>query len=177
MEKIDLVESLIRFLAIKPLDCSKCTFEKAKEVIKADKKEAVSFIGEHGYFEELIETLARRIGDLGLKDGHMYLYVKGDSCKEKFKRNLLELVLNLKHIFIIGDAKDWPIQDPKIKFSQIEDQFTDNHQRFFVYQSPSFQAALVARHDENGRVEAAMTNDPEAVTFLAQILGSRVYKD
>lgn len=176
MDKVDLFESLVRYLAIKPVQCEKCDIEHIQNIIKKDKKDSITFIGEHGYFEDLLDTLARRVGDLGLKDGHMYLYVKSSSCKERFKNSLLELIINLKKIFIVGTPGEWPLQDPKIQFAQIEDRFADNHQRFFIYQSPTFQAALVSRHNEKGEIEAATTNDPEAVNFISQIVGSKFYQ-
>lgn len=127
MERVDLFESLVRYLAIKPVECEKCDIEHVKDIIKKDKKDSITFIGEHGYFEDLLDTLARRVGDLELKDGHMYLYVKGKACKERFRKSLLELIINLKRIYIVGTSAEWPIQDPKIQFSAIEGKFADNH--------------------------------------------------
>ena len=93
---------------------------------------------------------------------------------------MLKIILNVDHIYIIGEAKDWKISDPKIDFLKIENIFPDNHQRFIIFRSPSYNVAMTARKTKckkNGkdRIEGALTNKKDAVSFLAQILGTKIY--
>lgn len=177
--KIDLFDKLVRFLAIKPLTPGELDIEKAKEIVKEENKDDISFITDHGYFEDILDTVEQRIGNLQLHSGILYVYIKGDSSKARVERNLLNMVLYVDKIYIIGNAADWSFNDPKIKFLDIEDQFAPNHQRFLIFNSPSYNVALTARHIEKGGktvTEAALTNKKEAVAFLNQVLAPFFYK-
>lgn len=178
-DRIDLFEKLVRFLAIKPLNEEAFNLEKAKEIIKEENKENISFIAQHGYFEDVLDTVEQRIGNLQPHAGTLYIYIKGDSSKKTIERNLLNLVLYVNQIYIVGKASDWSFNDPKINFLDIEDKFTPNHQRFLIFNSPSYNVALTARHiEQKGETvtEGALTNKKEAVTFLNQVLAPFSYK-
>jgi hypothetical protein len=180
-EKIDLFEKLIRFLAIKPLPEDNFDLEKAREVIKEENKDDITFIGQHGYFEDVLDTVEQRIGNLRPAESSLFIYIKGESSKSRIERNLLNIILNVDHIYIVGTPQEWRINDPKIKFIQIEDIFTDNHQRYLIFRSPTYNVALVSRHSESNdedkrKIEAALTNKKEAVALLTQIIGTKIYR-
>lgn len=181
MNKIDLYEKLVRFLAIKPLEIAGFDIERAKEVIREENKKDISFIPQHGYFEDVMDTVEKRIGNLQPESGILYVYIKGDSSKQRIEKNLLSIILHVSKIYIIGKAEDWTFNDPKIKFVDIEDAFTDNHQRFLIFNSPTYNVALVSRHGlatsgEKVQTEAAITNKKEAVTYLNQVLAPLFYE-
>jgi len=179
MEKIDLFEKVVRLLAIKPLRFDEFNLEQAKSIIKSEKADSITFIDDHHAFEDVIEQTANRVGELGIKTGTAYIFVRGGGCTERMKRNLLEIIMSVHKIIVFGDQKSWPFFDAKMEFVNLEDYLEDNHQRFFIYQSPSYNVALVARHvvrESNEVIEAAMTTDPEAVALVSQVLGSQVYK-
>lgn len=178
MEPLDLFNILIRYLAIKPLKFDNFDYVEAQDLIKKERQSSITFIGEHNYFESTIEEVTKKVIDTHLNVGTVYIYVKGKGCSERIKRNLLELVMNVHAIFIFGNPDDWQISDPKIKFVDPDDIFADNHQRFFMFQSPAFNVALVARHETHEgeeRIEAAMTNANDAVALLGQTVGAKIY--
>lgn len=166
-------------MAIKPLQFEEFDLEKARSIIKSNKAQSITFIEKHHAFEDIIEETAARVGDLGISNGTVYLYIKGDSCTEKMKRNLLEIIMSVHRVIIFGDSKNWPLYDNKMQFVSPEGLFEDNHQRFFIYQSAAYNVALVARHVvKNGEegIEAAMTTDPDAVSLVSQVVGAVTYK-
>lgn len=179
-EKIDLFEKLVRFLAIKPFDANPFSIDAAREVIKEENRDSITFIGEHGYFEDVLETVGKRISSLPPSESSLYIYIKGSDSKNRLEKNLLSIILNVKHIYIVGRSDEWRINDPKIKFVELENIFTDNHQRFLIFRSPTYNIALASRHSipkEGGkRTEGALTNNKEAVAFLTQIIGIKMYQ-
>jgi hypothetical protein len=57
--------------------------------------------------------------------------------------------------------------------------FKANHQRFFMYISPGYSVALVARHNSStgeARIESMMSTAKDAVSMLAQKLGIAMYR-
>jgi len=177
--KIDLFDKLVRFLAIKPLAAEPFDLEKARAVIKEENKDDISFVGQHGYFEDVLDTVQQRTGNIDLNQGVLYVYIKGQDSRKRVERNLLSIVLNVDKIFIVGKAEDWSFNDPKIKFLDIESEFAENHQRFLIFNSPSYNVALVARHTSAGadrRIEAALTNKKEAVSYASQVLAPFSYQ-
>lgn len=180
MEQIDLFDKLVRFLAIKPLKDEAFDLEKAKDIIEEENKDDITFIADHGYFEDVLDTVEQRIGNLRPENGTLYIYIKGDSSKARIERNLLSIVLYVSKIYIVGNASDWTFNDPKIKFLDIEDRFTPNHQRFLIFNSPTYNVALSARHiDKDGKTvtEGSLTNKKEAVTYLNQVLAPFFYRN
>jgi hypothetical protein len=178
MEKIDLFNILVRFLAIKPLKFDQFDYLQARELIKKDREGSITFFGEHSNFENTVEEVTKKVTEAKLEHGTVYLYLKGKGCSERMLRNLMELSMTVHAIYIFGNKEDWPIPDPKIKFVDPADMFADNHQRFFVYQSSAYNVALVARHelhDGQEMMEAAMTNADDAVSLLSQTIGNRIY--
>lgn len=177
-EKIDLFNTLVKYLAIKPLKFDQFDYDEAQNYIKEDKKGAITFIGDHGYFEQVLDAMVNQVAKSAIKTGTVYSYVKGQGCSDRFKRRLLELSMSVSNVIILGDPNNWPKMSGNIKFSQNYDIFADNHQRFFIFQSPSLNIALVARHeihDGEEKIEAAITNDNGAVQLLAMTLGTRIY--
>jgi len=177
-DKIDLFDKLVSYLAIKPLPVEKLDFEEAQNVIKKDKLAAVTFIGEHGYFEQALEAILIRVSALGIKTGTVYINIKGQGCTDKIKRKLMELATSVGEVVIFGEREKWPVIGANIKFTTNDDIFTDNHQRFFVCHTPSFNMALVSRHEQHDGVEkteAIITNDPSAVNILAITIGTKIY--
>jgi hypothetical protein len=177
-QKIDLFETLVRFLAVKPLKFDTFDLEQAQGIVKKEREGAITFIGEHGYFEELLDTTAKKATNDNIQGGTLYIFVKGDGCTERMRRNLVEILMGVRSVVIFGDAEKWMIVDPKIKYVDHEDIFTDNHQRFFIYQSPAYNVALVSRHEDyNGEVaiEAALSNASDAVSLLSQTVGTHLY--
>lgn len=83
MNKIDLFEKLVRFLAIKPFNENEFCLEEAEVVIKEENKNNITFIGQHGYFEDVLDTVEQRIANLKLNTGSLYIYIKGDNSKKK----------------------------------------------------------------------------------------------
>lgn len=180
-EKIDLFEKLVRYLAIKPLNDEAFCIERAEEVIKEENKGNITFIGQHGYFEDVLDTVEQRIANLKPAESSLFIYIKGENSKQRIEKNLLNIILNVDHIYIVGKPQEWRITDPKIKFIQIEDIFTDNHQRFLIFRSPTYNVAMVSRHSEcspKGKrlIEGALTNKKEAVSLLTQIIGTKIYQ-
>ena len=178
MEKIDLFNILVRFLAIKPLKFDKFDFLEARQLIKKDREDSITFYGEHNNFEMMIDEVAKKVTEAKLGTGTVYLYLKGKACNARMERNLLELVMNVHVIYIFGNPEDWPLRDPKIKFVDPADMFEDNHQRFFIFQSSGYNVAMVARHDmhdEREMTEAALTNANDAISLLTQTIGTRIY--
>lgn len=178
MEKLDLFNTLVRFLAIKPLRFDQFDFNQAQELIKDDRKGAITFMGDHGDFEGTLEGIAKQVGDSKIAHGTFYLFVKGNGCTARMERNLLNILMSVQNMYIFGDPAAWPIHDSKIKFVNPEGIFEDNHQRFLIFQSPAYNVALVARHHEHNSeemVEAAMTNAQDAVSLLSQSIGTKIY--
>jgi len=178
MAKLDLFDTLVRFLAIKPLTFDSFNLEQAKSVIKKENECCVTFIGDHGYFENTLEEIVKNVAGSNIKNGTVYIYVKGSGCSERVKRNLIELDLNVSRIIIFGKSEDWEIRDSKISFVDPDDIFEDNHQRFFAFQSAGYNVALVARHSQHdGKevIEAAMTTVDGAVSLVTQSIGTRIY--
>jgi hypothetical protein len=100
-EPIDLFESLVRFLAIKPLRFEDFSLEQARTMIKEDRKESIAFIGEHSYFEEVIDSLSKKVKGLGYSNsGSIYIKLHGKGCTTRMKQNLLELTLTANKIYI-----------------------------------------------------------------------------
>jgi len=177
-DKIDLFDRLVNYLGTKPLPLEKLDFEAAQNVIKKDKAEAVTFIGEHGYFEEALDAMVARASSLGTKTGTVYINIKGQGCTDRIKRKLMELAMSVGEVIIFGEREKWPIIGANVKFTTNDDIFADNHQRFFICHTPSFNIALVARHatrDGKERIEAIVTNDSEAVNILGVTIGTRIY--
>lgn len=178
MEKIDLFNILIRFLAIKPLKFDKFDFLEAKEIIKKERESSITFFGEHNYFEDTINEITKKVAEAKLNSGTVYLYLVGKGCTDRMKHNLLDLVMSIHALYIFGNPADWPLTDPKIKFVDPDDIFEDNHQRFFIFQSAAYNVALVARHemhDGQEMIEAAMTNANDAVSLLSETIGTKIY--
>jgi hypothetical protein len=169
---------MVRFLAIKPLIFDNFDFAEAESLIKKDRVGAITFIGEHGYFENALEAM---IGKAATKSGHggtVYVNVKGQGCTEKIKRRLMELSMSFDSVIIFGEKEKWPNVGGNVKFTKNDDIFADNHQRFFIAHSPSINIALVARHETHvgvERTEAAITNAPDAVNVLAVTIGTKIY--
>jgi hypothetical protein len=177
-DKIDLFESLVRYFAVKPLKVDNLDFEEAQNVIKKDKAAAVNFVGEHGYFEQSLEAMLNQAANLGLKTGTIYINVKGQGCTERVKRKLMELAMSVGQVIIFGVRENWPIIGENIKFTSNDDIFVDNHQRFFICQTPSFNIALVSRHEMHEGVEkteAIITNDADAISLLGITIGTKIY--
>lgn len=178
MAKIDLFDTLVRFLAVKPLPLEKLDFESAQRLIKKDKAGAVTFIGEHGYFEEALEGMVNRVSALGVKTGTVYINIKGQGCTDRIKKKLMELSMSVGNVIIFGSPEKWPAMGADIRFTSNDDIFEDNHQRFFICHTPSFSIALVARHEQHDGVvktEAIITNDSDAVNILAVTVGTKIY--
>lgn len=177
-EKIDLFETLVKFLAVKPLNLNEFDFKEAQSVIKKDKLESITFLGEHGYFEHILDAFTHQVAESQTKGGTVYIYIRGAGCTERLKRRLVEMLMHVNSVIIFGDQTHWPISHPRIKFTKNFDIFADNHQRFFIFHGPGYNVALVSRHHEHEGVEeteAAITNDPEAVSLLALTVGTKIY--
>ncbi len=178
--RIDLFESLVRFLAIKPLKFDEFSLEQARGMIKDERKESVAFISEHSYFETVIDALAKKVKGLGFANmGTLYINLQGKGCTTRMKQNLLELTLAASKIYIFGKKEDWELTDPKIVFVDRLDIFEDNHQRFFIYISPGYSVALVARHNDSkgdDRVESMMSTAKDAISMVAQKLSIAMYR-
>ncbi|MEI6267088.1 MAG: hypothetical protein WCP14_04345 [bacterium] len=178
MDKVDLFEVAVRYLAIKPLKFDKYDFAEAQEVIKVEKISSVTFIGEHDYFEKSLDAMLTKVAITNEQNGTIYINIKGLGCSDRVKRKLFELSQVANTIIIFGEPEKWPRLSPNIKFSKNDDIFTDNHQRFFIYHSSGMNIALVSRHDmHEGReqTEALITNDPEAVALLGVTVGTKAY--
>jgi hypothetical protein len=178
MEKLDLFEATVRYLAVKPLKFKEFDFAEAQEVIKQDKQVAVTFIGDHNYFEKALEAMVEKVILSQTQNGSIYINVRGQGCTEQIKRKLFELSNTASSIIIFGDKGEWPRIASNVKFSENEDIFTDNHQRFFIYHSGGFNIALLARHEmHKGKemTEAIITNDPGAVSMLGITIGTKAY--
>jgi len=178
MDKVDLFESLVRFFATKPLPIDRLDFESAQKVIKKDKASAVTFVGEHDYFERSLGAILEQVGSPGIKSGSLYINVKGQGCTEKVKRKLIELSMSVNEIIIFGNPSNWPNIGANIKFTSNDEIFADNHQRFFICHTPSYNIALVSRqeiHDDETKTEAIITNDPTAVAMLGVTIGTKIY--
>jgi hypothetical protein len=166
-------------LPLSPLVEEPFDLEKAKAVIKEEHKDDITFVGQHDYFEDILDTIEQRVGNLQLEQGTLYIYIKGENSKKRIERNLLNIVLHVDKIFIIGSPADWSFNDPRIQFLGIEEEFEPNHQRFLVFNSPSYNVALVARHVQrngNTEIEAALSNKKEAVSYISQLLAPFSYK-
>ncbi len=181
--KVDLYKSLVRYLAIKPLpENDNLCQVKAQSVVKEENKDDISFIAQHGYFEDILDTVEQRIGNLKPENGVLYIYIKGDDSRKRIERNLLNIIMYVNKVYIVGKAEDWSFNDPRIEFIGIEDRFVDNHQRFLIFNSASYNVALVSRRGEcvnpedKAQIEAALTNKKEAVSFLSQTLAPLFYK-
>lgn len=177
-DKIDLFENLVRYFAVKPLRVDVLDFEEAQKVIKKEKSAAVNFVGEHGYFEQSLDAMLNQAANIGLKTGTIYINVKGQGCTEKVKRKLMELAMSVGEVIIFGERDSWPIIGENIKFTSNTDIFCDNHQRFFICQTPAFNIALVARHELHEgveRTEAIITNDADAISLLGVTIGTKIY--
>jgi hypothetical protein len=111
------------------------------------------------------------------RSGTVYLYVKGPDSVARINKKLFELSFHVDKIIIFGDQTLWPRMSENIFFTGSDDIFTDNHQRFFIYQSSSYNAALVARQtgqEGEQRIEAAVSSAPDAVSLLAMTLSKRI---
>jgi thiamine pyrophosphokinase len=89
-EKIDLFEKLIRFLAIKPLPEDDFDLEKAREVIKEENKDDITFIGQHGYFEDVLDTVEQRIGNLRPAESSLFIYIKGEDSRQRIEKKFIK---------------------------------------------------------------------------------------
>lgn len=178
MNKTDFFDILVRKMAVKPLEFQSFDLETAKKIIKSENEDLITLFGEHGFFENTLGEIAANIATGGIRNGTLYIYIKGEGCSERVKRNIVGLSMNTHRMVIFGDPEKWPLRDPNITFVSPDDLFADNHQRFFVFQSPSYSVALVSRHemrDGEEKIEAALTTNPEAVSMLAQTIGSKAY--
>lgn len=176
---IDLFEVIVRLMAVKPLVRDEFDFEEAQEVIKKERASSIMFTSDHFEFERIMDAMTEKISQSVDKKGVVYIYVKGQGCTDRFKKKLLELSMKVNKIVIFGDPKKWPVLtiNNNISFTQSYDILADNHQRFFIYASPSFNIALVARHhlhDGEERTEAIVTNAADAVSMAAQTLGTKI---
>jgi hypothetical protein len=177
-EKIDLFEVAVRYLAIKPIKLQKFDFADAEGLIKQDKQSAVTFIGEHGYFEKSLEAMLDKVTASQNHNGTIYVNIQGLGCSEKIKKRLFYLSESAGTLIIFGNKENWPRVSQNIRFSEREDIFSDNHQRFFIYHSSGLNIALISRHDMHDGVEmteAVLTNDPGAVTLLGVTIGTKAY--
>lgn len=178
MDKIDLFETLVRFLAIKPLNLTNFDFAEAESLIKKDREGAITFVGEHGYFEQALEAMVVKAANKSTKGGTLYINIKGQGCSEKIKKRLIEFSMSFDSVIIFGEREKWPSVSSNIHFTSNDDILADNHQRFFVCHSQSFNIALVSRHELHKgveRTEAAITNAADAVNLLAVTLGTKIY--
>lgn len=178
MDKIDLFETLVRYLAIKPLRLDKFDFNEAEGLIKKDREGAITFVGEHGYFEQALEAMIVKAATKVGPGGTLYVNVKGEGCTEKVKRRLMELSMSFDSVIIFGDKEKWPNVGGNVKFSANDDIFADNHQRFFICHSSAFNIALVSRHEAHeGQdiTEAAISNAADAVNVLAVTISTKIY--
>jgi hypothetical protein len=177
-ENIDLFEQLVRFLAIKPLKFEAYDFEEAQTIIKKEKQGAVSFIGEHGYFEKTLDVMVGQAATSEAHHGTIYINIQGEGCTAKIKKRLMELSMHVDSIIIFGDPEKWPAGLTNVKFTQNFDILKDNHQRFFIYHSPAYNIALISRHEKhNGaeKTEAIVSNDQQAIDMLGVTIGTKVY--
>jgi len=178
MEKVDLFEIVVKYLAVKPLTFDEYDFERAQTVIRQDKQGLVTFIGEHDYFEKSLEAMVEKVAQIGTKTGTIYIDIKGTGCSDRIKRRLFDLAASADTVIIFGDPARWPEMSTNIKFSARDDIFADNHQRFFIYHSSGYNIALVSRHHTHEgieRTEAVITNDPAAVSLLGVTIGTKAY--
>lgn len=177
-QKIDLFETLVRFLAVKPLKFEEFDLEAARTIVKKEREGAITFYGEHGYFEEVLEATGKKIAESQLESGTLYIFIKGKGCTERLKRNMIEILMSVKKVIIFGNREDWLIDDSKISYVEPGEMFKENHQRFFVFQSASYNVALVSRHQQSEGeelIEAALSNASDAVGLLAQTVGVHLY--
>lgn len=176
---VDLFETLVRYLSVKPLPMDELDFSVAQDYIKAEKQGSIVFTDDHQYFEDTIDAMANRIGKQISGQGTLYIYIKGQNSSDKLKRRLIGLAVSVGRVFIFGELENWPTASDNVTFSQNYDIFADNHQRFFVYQSAALNIALVARHhlhDGKEKIEGAITNAPDAVSVIAQTIGTNLYQ-
>lgn len=145
-------------------------------MIKSANLDKVIFIDDHLYYEELVEAITNEVIEKGFNKGTVYIHLLGKNCTTRLKGNIINLLMSVDKIFIFDKEENWMIGDPKIHYTNPEKIFANNHQRFFIYQGPGYNVALVSRRNQDQH-EGAMANSDEAVSLLAQIVGLNVYKN
>jgi len=196
MDKFDLIDLAIKKYPTKDVIVDDIQKE-ISDLIKGDQKRLIKFKG-HSDFEEFINQARSQI--LKVKEdnagkfivGNLYIYLLGKTCWERIKEDLILLDAATNMFFVFGDkvkleelgikfndgllifpenikSKEYTFKSKEI-YSKMPDKRTDNHQRFFIYDSSSVSLGLISRKRDDGVTEFISTNDRKIVKYIVDKL-------